>query len=240
MNASDALSHEESWLLLPWLVNGRLAPAERLRLEQHLRGCESCAREAALQRLICRTLTEPECVTYAPAPSLRKLMERIDGAGAARAGGASAPAARPPPTGGVWRRPVVRGPALGWAASLVAAVGVAAFAPLAYQWSQPRYVTHTETLPTHADMLHVAFERSLTIGEVETLLRSAGARVVEGPDGSGVFGVAPVADPATPAAAAARLRVLAERLRADTRVRWIEPRADAAPAERGPGPPRGP
>jgi len=31
-------------------------------------------------------------------------------------------------------------------------------------------------------VLHVAFERSLPVGEMEEMLRSAGARVVEGPE----------------------------------------------------------
>jgi hypothetical protein len=63
---------------------------------------------------------------------------------------------------------------------------------------------------------------------------------VEGPDRSGVFGVAPVTSPATPAEAAARLQALAERLRADERVRWIEP-LGARRSASGPGsPPREP
>ena len=64
----DPCRHEESWLLLPWLANGRLSHAERARLEEHLRGCAQCAREAARQRLVCHALTEPERVTYAPGP----------------------------------------------------------------------------------------------------------------------------------------------------------------------------
>ncbi|MGH8132342.1 MAG: zf-HC2 domain-containing protein, partial [Steroidobacteraceae bacterium] len=69
MSASGDYPHQESWLLLPWLANGRLDPLQRLRVEQHVRGCSRCAREVELQRLICRTLTEPERVTHAPGPS---------------------------------------------------------------------------------------------------------------------------------------------------------------------------
>src|SRR5207244_13320337 len=67
------------------------------------------------------------------------------------------------------------------------AVGLAAVATTAYRWAQPRYATHTA--PGHASpgVLHVAFERSLPIGEMEQMLRSAGARVVEGPDATGIF-----------------------------------------------------
>src|SRR6185437_2673139 len=75
---SAAMRHEESWLLLPWLANGRLSQAERARVEEHVHGCTECATELAQQRLMCEVLTEPDRVTYAPGPSFRKLMERID------------------------------------------------------------------------------------------------------------------------------------------------------------------
>ena len=83
MMAED-YSHADAWLMLPWLANGRLAGAERLRVEEHVRGCALCAREMALQRRLCEVLTEPERVTYAPGPSFRKLMDRIDGRTARR------------------------------------------------------------------------------------------------------------------------------------------------------------
>src|SRR5215475_1672023 len=105
---NTVMKHEESWLLLPWLANGRLAAVERARLEEHLRDCADCAQELALQRLMCRSLTEPERVTYAPGPSFRKLMERIDG----RAAPAPAPQRRAPRVSGfaapvlsAWRPP---------------------------------------------------------------------------------------------------------------------------------------
>jgi hypothetical protein len=85
-------------------------------------------------------------------------------------------------------------------------------------------------------VLHIAFERSLTIGEAEQLLLSAGAHVVEGPDASGVFGVAPVAGASAPPRAAAQLRALADRLRGDAHVRWIEPLPGGERPERASGP----
>ncbi|HXY97899.1 MAG TPA: zf-HC2 domain-containing protein [Steroidobacteraceae bacterium] len=211
MSASPALSHEESWLLLPWLANGRLGSAERARLEQHVRGCGECAREVALQRLLCETLTEPERVTHAPGPSFRKLMERIDSEPPQRAVAAGMPAVR----SGGWRA-AWRPPGLAWAASFVLSVALGTFAVTAYRWSQPLYLTHTAPAAAAPGVLHIAFERSITVGEAEQLLLSAGARVVEGPDATGVFGVAPVAG-------ATALPALADRLRGDPHVRWIEP-----------------
>jgi len=228
MSANPAFTHEESWLLLPWLANGRLGSDERARLEQHVRGCAECAREMALQRLWCRTLTEPERVTYAPGPSFRKLMERIDAEPPLRAAAAGTPAMRSGRTHAAWRPP-----GLAWAASFVLSVALGTFAVTAWRWSQPLYLTHTAPAAAAPGVLHIAFERSLTIGEAEQLLRSAGARVVEGPDATGVFGIAPVAAASTPGEGPAGLRALAERLRGDTHVRWIEP----LPSERPAGPP---
>ena len=218
MNANPAFSHQESWLLLPWLANGRLGAAERGRLEQHVRGCTECTREVDLQRLWCRTLTEPERVSYAPGPSFRRLMERIDAEPAPRTAPVSAPAVRAARARAAWRPP-----GLAWAASFVLSVGLGTFAMTAYRWSQPLYATHTAPAAAAPGVLHIAFERSLAIGEAEQVLISAGARVVEGPDATGVFGVAPVAAAAAPGESAAQLRELAGRLRTDSRVRWIEP-----------------
>lgn len=225
MSASPVFSHEESWLLLPWLANGRLGSAERTRLEQHVRGCGECAREVALQRLWCETLTEPERVTYAPGPSFRKLMERIDSEPAQRAAPESLPATRP----GRARAAAWRPPGLAWAASFVLSVGLGTFAVTAYRWSQPLYLTHTAPAVAVPGVLHLAFERSITVGEAEQLLLSAGARVVEGPDATGVFGVAPVAG-------AAGLAALSDRLRGDPHVRWIEPLPGGERAESPPAP----
>ncbi|HUA88904.1 MAG TPA: hypothetical protein VL994_05685, partial [Steroidobacteraceae bacterium] len=77
----------------------------------------------------------------------------------------------------------------------------------------------------------IALDRALPLGQVEEVLRHAGARIVEGPDGSGVLGVAPVA---TGGSAPVRLQELAGRLAADPRVRWIEPLPAAAPPRPGP------
>ena len=224
MMASRASRHEESWLLLPWLANGRLSQGERAALEEHLRECAACTQELAQQRLLCQVLTEPERVTYAPGPSLRKLMERIDGHAPARPQEVRPVSRRSAPSAlaAAWRPP-----GLAWAASFVLAIGLAAFAPTAYRCSQPRYATHTALARATPGVLHIAFDRSLPIGEMEEMLRSAGARVVEGPETTGVFGIAPVTvtsrGPAESGEVSAQLRALAARLSADPRVRWVEP-----------------
>jgi hypothetical protein len=127
-----------------------------------------------------------------------------------------------------------RPPGLAWAASFLLFVGVVGLAATTYRWSQPRYSTYTSVPETSTAVLHIAFVPSLSIADVGDALRSAGAKVVEGPDATGIFGVAPVAPVATAANAAdasPELRALAARLRADVRVRWVEPLAGTAAAD---------
>ena len=242
---TQTCSHSDAWLMLPWLANGRLSGPERTRIEEHVRECAQCAREVALQRQLCEVLTEPERVTYAPGPSFRKLMDRIDGREPVEL-------APPMPVAVVPRPPRVRAlaargsaawrpPGLAWAASFLLVVGFAGLSVTTYRWSQPRYVTHTATpAATSAAVLHIAFVPSLSISEAGDALRGAGARVVEGPDATGIVGVAPVTASTDSAGGSAELRALATRLRTDARVRWIEPIAGAAPADapqHGPPPP---
>lgn len=206
-------------MLLPWLANGRLDTPERLRIEQHVRSCEACSHELAAQRLMRAALTEPERIVYAPGPSFRKLMERIDGPGAAPRPQTASPAAATRSRD--WRA-AWRPPGLAWAASFVLAVGLATLGAELYRWSLPRYATHTDTPAAVRQVVHVAFAGGLDTAQVQQLLHAAGARVVEGPDATGVYGVAPEHDhpPGAPAGA------LAARLRADPRVRWVEPQPE--------------
>jgi hypothetical protein len=118
-------------------------------------------------------------------------------------------------------------------------VGFVGLAATTYRWSQPRYSTYTLVPQASPDVLHIAFVPSLPIAEVGDALRSAGARVVEGPDATGIFGVIPVAASPNAAEGSLDLRALAARLRADTRVRWVEPLAGTAAADTVPhGPPQ--
>ena len=222
--------HEEICLVLPWLANGRLVHAERERAQEHVRECSQCAAELSVQQRLCDALSAPERVTYAPGPSFRKLLERIDGPGAqaprAEAGSSRAetprvesfgPRRRKSASAALWRPP-----GLAWAASFIVMVAVTGLVATTYRWSEPLY--HPRLDPPAAprsDVLHIALDRELTIGEVEELLRADGARVVEGPGTTGIFGVAPVTRSRT--GTGHQLLDLAARLRADPRVRWVEP-----------------
>jgi Putative zinc-finger len=231
--SDDSARHEEAWLSLPWLANGRLSQAEREKIEPHVRTCAACREELAFQRLLCNVLTEPDRVTYAPGPSFRKLVDRIDGA-VQPARESREPNREPnkaPATPAARRRndshlSTWRPPGLAWAATFILAIGLGGVATTIYRSSQPLYVTHTEVTHGAMNVLHIAFDRAVTVGEAEEVLRANGARVVEGPDSTGIIGVTPMNR--------VDMHVLATRLHADPRVRWVEPvPADDAPPPRG-------
>ncbi|HVW67667.1 MAG TPA: zf-HC2 domain-containing protein [Steroidobacteraceae bacterium] len=209
----EPATHEDAWLSLPWLVNGRISPAERARVEAHIETCAACREELTSQRLLCSALTEPDRVTYAPGPSFRKLMHRIDGAAAEEASTGATRAAHDTRS---WRPP-----GLAWAASVILAVGLTGAVTTLYRSSHAAYMTHTDTVSVTPDVLHIAFDRSLTVGDATEVLRSNGARIIEGPDSTGIIGVtANMTDAKHPGR---EMHLLAERLRADPRVRWVEP-----------------
>jgi hypothetical protein len=196
--------HEEIWMLLPWLANGRLPEAQRERVLHHLKTCGACSAEFDLQRRLCEALASPERVSHAAGPSLAKLMRRIDRA-----------CASPPVQGPRPRRPA----RLAWAATVLVTGALAG--GLAYRGINPEYRVRTDPPAGGGEVLHIAFARDLTVGDMATLLASAGAQVVEGPAAGGIFGLRAVGARAD----ARRLQQLATRLRADPRVRWVEPLA---------------
>jgi hypothetical protein len=221
--------HEQVWLLLPWLTTGRLAAAEREMAEEHIRHCSACEQELAVQHLLGNALTEPDRVTYAPGPSFRKLMDRID----ADAGKAPArPRRRAANLSSLIDRlghvSLWRPPGLAWAASFLLLLGITGLIVQTYHWQQHEFRTVTDASVVAPNVLHIALDRSIPIGEVEELLRTGGARIVEGPGNTGILGVIPVGvDGRTPAANANRqLRALSARLRTDPRVLWVQPLAD--------------
>jgi hypothetical protein len=224
--AESALpTHEDTWLLLPWLANGQAPEALRERASQHVKVCAICRAELDLQRQLCEALSAPERISYAPGPSLAKLMRRIETAQkTGQKTGQTSPDAVPMhaararvPARGWWRSP-----ALTWAASCVLALGLVS--GLAYRGLTPAYQVRSDApVPGNGKVLHIIFVHTLTVSQVEELLRASGAQLAEGPVGeAGVFGVRPAY---TSGNAAQQLQGLAARLRNDQRVRWVEPLA---------------
>jgi Putative zinc-finger len=237
--SDDPATHDEAWLMLPWLASGRLPSTERDKVETHIRTCGACREELAFQRLLCNALGEPDRVTYAPGPSFRKLMDRIDSGDAQprkRAGSMlAADRSRRAAGSALQHSSLWRPPGLAWAASFVLMMGLAGVIATAHRTTQV-YTTRSDPAAP-SSVLHIAFHPTITIGEVQEVLRSSGAHLVEGPDSVGIYGVLPGLETSgrvTPERMSAELRVLSTRLRADPRVRWVEPIADKPdPGTRG-------
>jgi Putative zinc-finger len=241
MMALDERSrHEAVWLLLPWVASGRLSAADQEMAEEHLRHCSACERELALQQRMCDAFAQPDRVIYAPGPSFRKLMDRIDADSGASKVRSTARSRQPSLISRLGNVSLWRPPGLAWAASFLILFGITGMMVTTYRWSQPTYVTHTQASIVDPNVLHIALDRSLPIGEVEELLRAGGARIVEGPGNTGILGVSPIGivpGQTTATSANKQLRALSARLRADPRVLWVQPLADEgtpAPLE-GPG-----
>jgi hypothetical protein len=229
MAFDERARHEEVSLLLPWLANGRLSAAEREMAEEHLQNCNACEQELALQHRMCNAFAQPDRVVYAPGPSFRKLMDRIDGESGASKLRATARSKQSSLIGRLGHVSLWRPPGLAWAASFIMLFGITGMMVTAYRWSEPTYKTYTTNSVVAPNVLHIALDRAIPIGEVEELLRTGGARIVEGPGNTGVLGVTPigiVAGQTTPASANKQLRALSARLRADPRVLWVQPLAD--------------
>ena len=192
MALDECTRHEEVWLLLPWLASNRLSTEEHERAEEHVRHCSACERELALQHRMCEAFAQSDRVIYVPGPSFRKLMDRIDAESGTRKV-RSAPRGRQPSLiARLSRVSLWRPPGLAWAASFLILFSVTGMTLTAYRWSQPAYVTHTQTSIVDPTVLHIALDRTLPIGEVEELLRASGARIVEGPGNTGILGVTPI------------------------------------------------
>jgi hypothetical protein len=233
--------HEEVWLLLPWVASGRLSATEREMAEEHVKQCGTCQKELTLQDRMCDAFTQPDRVVYAPGPSFRKLMDRIDADSSSSKVRSKVRSKQPSLISRLGHVSLWRPPGLAWAASFLLLFAVSGMMVTAYQWSQPKFKVRSDPPALVApNVLHMALDRSVPIGEVEELLRASGAHIVEGPGSTGVLGVTPIGVVAgqTPAASANnQLRALSARLRADPRVLWVQPLADVGtPAgQDGPG-----
>jgi len=228
----DRKRHEETWLLLPWLANGRLAPSERAQAEEHVRQCEACQQELEIQEQMCRAFTAPDRVIYAAGPSFRKLMDRIESDAQGESEAPKVPTRRPVTslTEKLTHVSLWRPPGLAWAASFLLLFGLSGMMVIALKWAQKPYYTHSDPPAiVTPDVLRIALDRSLPIGDATELLRAQGARIVDGPGSTGLLSVMPIGvivgkTPATKADA--QLHELAARLRVDPRVLWVQPLTD--------------
>ena len=218
--------HDECWDLLPWLVTGRLAAAQRATVEAHLTQCAQCRAELAAQRVLHERMTAREAIAYSSAAPFEKLWSRIEEVDREM---------DPPVPDGIrddakHARPERSRlqPAIGrWliAAMVVQAIGLAWLAavilPRQPDWNY-RTVSSPAAVTTGAPLVRVVFTREATIEDVQQMLARRGLVIVNGPSAADVF-VLTRAD----AGNAASDEIVAQ-LRQEPLVRFVEP------AERSP------
>jgi hypothetical protein len=215
--------HNQCWELLPWIANERAAAADAALVEAHLRDCADCQVELEAQRRLRDAIRSEDCIVLAPQTSLQKLMQRIEDESAVdRAEIADSEAAT-----SSYAEPTDHAPAAlvhrtksglpRWLSIAAAVQGITIIALLSTLWMQsrdtltaPRYTTLTSPTPLiRGPVLRVVFAESVTLDEVNEILRSIDAQIIAGPSEAGVYtlalpvhaaGTGPIAD------ALARLR----------------------------------
>jgi anti-sigma factor RsiW len=223
--------HEQFERLLPWLVNGTLAAAERRRLEEHLAACPACREELGQ----CRRLAEElaRCAPPEPAPhpaQLARLVERIR-SGGAELGDEIAAARNPRWTPRrVWRATpaAARWLLVAQAAALVAALGLFTWRLRASDAEAFRTLSSPTAPAARADV-RVVFAPAASEAEIRSLLLEARAEIVGGPSPLGTYTLA-----LAPAPAGESVAAVVALLRANPRVRLAEPirpRQEARPGD---------
>jgi len=196
------LSHTRAFELLPWLINGTLAGAERDSVEQHLRACIVCRREIKEQQRLHAAARARRTVDVSAEAGFDRLDRELDvAAGAARRR---------------WRlRHATLAPFAAAAAAGVAVLAILLwFTPLP-ELDRSGYQTLATTSADTA-LLDVVFADETTAAEMQDLLDEIGGEIVAGPSQLGRYSVRVAGGQAN----RERLQELLGALAADPRVRF--------------------
>jgi anti-sigma factor RsiW len=201
LNHSESQPHEAEELL-PWYASGRLDPADRLLVEEHLSSCAGCREQLTLERSLIR--------------EFRNLAPEVDAGWARLRKRIAPPPSRKRGPNPVWR--MVRHPAV---ATLAAAqVAFLVFGAAILLWlSRPTYQALGSSRPSPTADVIVMFRADATIEDVKSTLRAANASIVDGPTDADAYLLhVPMR----------QRNVALSRLRADDDVQMAEP-IDGAP-----------
>ena len=189
---NTAAEHQDIAELLPWFVNGRLSEADRQRVDEHLRVCEACSDELAVQQRIYGVMSVDAGVERMPMAGLNRLRLRIDSLQDA----APAPSM---PDEAVRSAPSARSSWQQWRGAIAASIAMMAVgAVAALLWSQHErrispadYYTVTNPVPQPAGTaIRAVFAPTVTLSELQELLDDAHLKIVSGPTEAGVYSLA--------------------------------------------------
>ena len=208
MTDPGPLPHGRAFELLPWLVNGTLAGAEREAVEEHARTCIVCRRELKEQQRLHTAVRARRTADVSVEAGFEALDSQLD-----------ARARR-------WRvRYATAAPF-----AIAAAAGIAVLAVLVWFTPLPEidakvYSTLATSSTSDATLLDIVFAEDTTSADMQQLLDSIGGEIVAGPTNLGRYTVR-----AREQRDDVELRGLLATLAADSRVRFAGPAlADTAP-----------
>lgn len=206
-------THAEAWALLPFFVNGRIAPEDREWVEQHVQSCAECKRELEQQRPLAREMQSSDLPPgFSEQRAFAKLWTRIEASEGAMPGSA-------PRTASVGSRRTVRWLA---AAVFVQAIGLALLGMSVLNSSETtanefRTVTSAET-QIAVPAVRLVFTSDTSVAQVTDILSTHNLQLVAGPHGAGVFTAA-----LGEASSSRSAQSIAESLRRNSRVEFAEP-----------------
>ena len=218
MNRRDSEEHLWANEMLPWQVNGSIAPADAVRLSAHLRECADCRRDLDADRELARRLSVAPVVDYAPQASLAKLMRQIDAAAPQRRS-RSGFFSRKNVADGV---PARSGFVLAFAAQ-AAALAVLAVTVAWMGWKRETAADYRtlSSAPVIGDaQLQVLFADTATTADVRAALDRVRGHIVDGPSRAGVFRVA-LLPTAETAGSREQVEAALALLRAEPGVRYV-------------------
>jgi hypothetical protein len=159
--------HDEARSLLPWYVSDQLDDEERARVETHLRDCAECQAELRLERRLAEAVAE---LPFDADDGWAEMRRRIAAQG--EAGGRLAR----------WRAALIQPGGFGWAlaAQFVLVVAMAGFLALPLA-SPARYHALGATRPAPVGDVIVIFQPEAKAQDLTRLLKTTGARLVDGP-----------------------------------------------------------
>jgi hypothetical protein len=223
VNAPSCCRHHAR-LLLPWAISGRLEDGDAQQFREHLADCAECRAELTAERWLVERLIDDGNLEYAPAASLQKFMNRLDGL---ETDEQTLHASRGilsralPAISAATRRSGLRPLVLAMTAMQTAAIVLLGIL-LARPFAPADYTTLAEPAPVpRSPALRVLFAPELPVGELPALLGRIGAEIANGPSESGVYTLV-LGLGRSPEAALATLR-------SDARIRFAEPVPGAGP-----------
>jgi hypothetical protein len=200
----EPLPHTRAFELLPWLINGTLAGAEREAVEHHVRACIVCRRELKEQQRLHASVRARRTADVSAEAGFDRLDGELNAAGAIRPR---------------WRiRYATAAPF-----AVAAAAGVAVLAILLWFTPLPDldrndYKT-LGTPPAEAALVDIVFADQTTAAQMQDLLDDIDGEIVAGPSRLGRYSVRVTGDRADDG----RLDELIGVLAADPRIRFAGP-----------------